>query len=67
MDEKAILDLEKLRAENDAIRAGIERTRAEVDESIARTRKILTESRWYPAVGMAALIGAVIAFTKLFL
>jgi len=60
MDDKAALEIEQ-------IRAGIERTRAEVDESIARTRKILTENRWYPMVGGAALVGAVIALTKLFL
>jgi len=67
MDDRAALDIEKIRAELEATRAGIEKTRAEVDEAIARTRKILTENRWYPAVGTAALIGAVIALTKLFL
>ena len=44
-----------------------EKVHAEIAKLIAETAKINAEARWYPVVAAATLIGAAIAFTKLFL
>ena len=41
--------------------------KAEIKKLIAESDKLMLETRWYPMVVTAALFGAVITFTKLFL
>lgn len=45
----------------------IEKLRAEIRHLTAQSNKLMVETRWYPLVIATGLVGAIIAFTKLFL
>ncbi|MFA7666647.1 MAG: hypothetical protein WCY32_11075 [Burkholderiaceae bacterium] len=47
--------------------ARIGKLRAEIRHLTAQSDKLMAETRWYPLVIATGLLGAVIAFTKLFL
>lgn len=47
--------------------AEAEKLHEEIAKLIAETAKINAQARWYPVVAAATMLGAAVAFTKLFL
>lgn len=60
-------ELEKIHAEIGKLIAESSRLNAEAGKLNAETRKLSRETLWYPVAVSAAMIGAVVTITKLFL
>ena len=53
--------------EIESIRAGIEKTRTEINKMIAETTKINSENKYYPLIIGSTATLAIVAVVKLFL